>query len=352
VNEVKLPYVNCPKREKPLIARRIVEAVRNQSPPGRFLQKDAKTGLWSDIGDGKAREKTSQALREGAPNIRGMYGKMDADVGANGNEFASVSKGKKKSGKGGTLQNEKILVTNTCGSEMAHDAMLPASKSYASHPNQPQSAVNSQIIPPHKRFHSEHEFPSNHMWRMQHCNEIPSYHPPRQHEQMEGMFSASAPPHLNHNSSMLVSQHHHQRRATMDYPPSHMRFASPDSVPYETVRRLLLGQLDPVQLAYQILSPEDAAAVARRQFVNNNSSMMNSEVCHARDPSSNRANNNTATCPLPLCSLVSDGSSSLTDSQSLKEENPSSDESSKQSNSERAKAVLPKKKRKFVGDCI
>lgn len=65
VNEVKLPYVNCPKREKPLIARRIVEAVRNQTPPGRFLSKDSKTALWNDIGDGKAREKTSQALREG-----------------------------------------------------------------------------------------------------------------------------------------------------------------------------------------------------------------------------------------------------------------------------------------------
>ena len=71
VNEVKVPYVNCPKREKPLIARRIVEAVRIQTPPGRFLSKDAK-GLWNDIGDGKAREKTSQALREGAPIIRDM----------------------------------------------------------------------------------------------------------------------------------------------------------------------------------------------------------------------------------------------------------------------------------------
>ena len=66
VNDVKVLYVSCPKREKPLIARRIVEAVREQTPPGRFLIKDI-TGLWNDIGDGRAREKTSQALREGAP---------------------------------------------------------------------------------------------------------------------------------------------------------------------------------------------------------------------------------------------------------------------------------------------
>ena len=31
---------------------------------------DEKTGLWNDVGDRKAREKTSQALREKAPQIR------------------------------------------------------------------------------------------------------------------------------------------------------------------------------------------------------------------------------------------------------------------------------------------
>ena len=31
---------------------------------------DEKTGLWNDVGDKKAREKTSQALRERAPQIR------------------------------------------------------------------------------------------------------------------------------------------------------------------------------------------------------------------------------------------------------------------------------------------
>jgi len=37
---------------------------------GRFLQKDIQTNKWNDIGDQKAKEKTSQALREGAPEIR------------------------------------------------------------------------------------------------------------------------------------------------------------------------------------------------------------------------------------------------------------------------------------------
>jgi len=57
-------YVRAPKIQKPSVARVIVRAIRNGDPPGRFLKKDDKTGRWYDIGDKKAAEKTSQALRE------------------------------------------------------------------------------------------------------------------------------------------------------------------------------------------------------------------------------------------------------------------------------------------------
>lgn len=59
-------YVRAPKVQKPSVARVIVRAIRNGDPPGRFLKKDEKTGKWIDIGDRKAAEKTSQALREKA----------------------------------------------------------------------------------------------------------------------------------------------------------------------------------------------------------------------------------------------------------------------------------------------
>lgn len=52
------------------ISRSIVEAVRCMNPPGRFLEKSPDTGLYSDIGDKKAIEKTSQALRDGAASLR------------------------------------------------------------------------------------------------------------------------------------------------------------------------------------------------------------------------------------------------------------------------------------------
>ena len=72
------------KREKRLIATGIVEQIRNLDPPGRFLMKEEKnSNIWFDIGDTKAREKVSQALRENALAVRK---EMEA-------EFAEKKKG-------------------------------------------------------------------------------------------------------------------------------------------------------------------------------------------------------------------------------------------------------------------
>jgi len=59
-------YVAAPKVSKPVVARRLVRAIRMANPPGRFLKK-RNNGLWEDIGDKKAAEKCSQALREKGP---------------------------------------------------------------------------------------------------------------------------------------------------------------------------------------------------------------------------------------------------------------------------------------------
>jgi hypothetical protein len=61
-------YVTCLKTEKLKISRSIVAAIREQN--GRFLEKDNDRNAWYDIGEKKAVEKTSQALREGAPKLR------------------------------------------------------------------------------------------------------------------------------------------------------------------------------------------------------------------------------------------------------------------------------------------
>jgi hypothetical protein len=57
-------YVTLPRKKKMLLSKSIVNAVRSQNPPGRFLQKHSGTDMYYDIGDQKAQEKTSQALRE------------------------------------------------------------------------------------------------------------------------------------------------------------------------------------------------------------------------------------------------------------------------------------------------
>lgn len=76
----KSTYHTCQKEFKSLLAKSIVLAFHQSSPPGRFLVKDDASGLWYNIGTRKAIAKTRQALREGAPEIRMM---MDRNIGAN-----------------------------------------------------------------------------------------------------------------------------------------------------------------------------------------------------------------------------------------------------------------------------
>lgn len=62
-------YTTCLKAEKLKISKSIVAAVREQK--GRFLEKNTDgSESWYDIEDKKAVEKTSQALREGQPQLR------------------------------------------------------------------------------------------------------------------------------------------------------------------------------------------------------------------------------------------------------------------------------------------
>jgi hypothetical protein len=72
VREHKDEYLNAKKIDKPAIAARVVESVRSKG--GHFLRQhgtsqDGRHIYWVEVGDDKAKEKTCQALREGAPAI-------------------------------------------------------------------------------------------------------------------------------------------------------------------------------------------------------------------------------------------------------------------------------------------
>ena len=75
-------YAKCPRHDKSKISRGIVAAIRQVG--GRFLELDEASGVYNDIGDKKAYEKTSQALREGQSKIREqIYKEMESNPNAN-----------------------------------------------------------------------------------------------------------------------------------------------------------------------------------------------------------------------------------------------------------------------------
>ncbi len=83
----KKRYASSMKQHKMIVSKSIVKAIRNQDPPGRFLQFDPCTGLWKEIGNSRALSKTSQTLRE-TPTI---YAKLfDADFLSDGSELNKI----------------------------------------------------------------------------------------------------------------------------------------------------------------------------------------------------------------------------------------------------------------------
>lgn len=73
--EHKFRYLAASKVDKPKVAREVVAVWRNQNPVGRFLTKasrdsaQGKEEVWHDVGDQKAREKSSQCLRERTADV-------------------------------------------------------------------------------------------------------------------------------------------------------------------------------------------------------------------------------------------------------------------------------------------
>eukprot|EP00979_Chaetoceros_neogracilis_P001615 scaffold279_cov246-Chaetoceros_neogracile.AAC.8 len=88
----KVDYVNSKRLDKPLVALNIIQRWRGQKPPGRFLKFDDKKESWLDVGDKKAREKTSQALREKAPLLRKQQEEQRQEVSDNSSHVEETSR--------------------------------------------------------------------------------------------------------------------------------------------------------------------------------------------------------------------------------------------------------------------
>ena len=65
------------KAEKARVANEVIDLIKSLDPPGRFLQRDPNSpsgaGWWIEVDEVRALAKTSQALREGAPQIRAAH---------------------------------------------------------------------------------------------------------------------------------------------------------------------------------------------------------------------------------------------------------------------------------------
>lgn len=78
------------------VSRAIVKQVRAMNPPGRFLERDPETGSYFDVGDKKAIEKTSQALRDGSTSAKKDV-TVSSDVDAQDASPSLVERPSKKS---------------------------------------------------------------------------------------------------------------------------------------------------------------------------------------------------------------------------------------------------------------
>ena len=119
VNHFIQDYARATKKtDKTVISIAIVEAVLNATPPGRFLSKHSDT-KWKEIAGDKAREKTSQLLREavmvGRANAKTMYQKKKIDK-----IIRDVHKARDKIGGGSSQQTQKARLGISTGTINGH----------------------------------------------------------------------------------------------------------------------------------------------------------------------------------------------------------------------------------------
>lgn len=131
------------KAEKARVANEVIDLVRGQNPPGRFLQRDSSsvTGgvtWWVEVDEMKAMAKTSQALREGAPSIRAAH---KDELQSMDSKRSKRGRSKRKDTAPPLQKQETGMTTTDIGSPQ-----LPAKRA----PTLPPSLPSPQQMPPPK----------------------------------------------------------------------------------------------------------------------------------------------------------------------------------------------------------
>lgn len=245
-------YITLPKRQKMLLSRSIVNAVRSQNPPGRFLQKDSKSNKWFDVGDQRAQEKTSQALREGAPDIRKKVAEEEKDGDVAPTTKSTESPGDDKSEASPTSPPSEIEAKPNGVS--SNSQATPAAPPVAAHQPQhqpviphPYGAPNGGGMPPMHAYpmhpHAQSPYPP-HMNMMAYPPQM-GMPPHMQHAHHQGYAAHMVmneqgmmvpAPYMQHHPQMMP-HHMHSGMRPPQQAPAHSAAPHYDSepIPYNPV---------------------------------------------------------------------------------------------------------------------
>jgi hypothetical protein len=211
-------YVGLTKKQKMMVARNIVDAVRNADPPGRFLAKDPDTGLFYDVGIPRSLEKTSQALREKNSNDSPEEGDGEG-IETSVEAYHSVV-GESNAAGGAGVGEESAEASTTANTTTSTTTTKKSSKKAVEAP--------PLIIPPHLKSiygpKKEHDYTMSPNEPHYMDNPYSKHPPPYHHSPYNNMHGP--PPHHNHHG---YPPGHPQHRPYVGNP--HSRHPYPPSPP-------------------------------------------------------------------------------------------------------------------------
>lgn len=128
------------KVEKARVANEVMDLVRNQNPPGRFLQRDQSSSSmgvtwWVEVDEIKAMAKTSQALREGAPSIRAAH-----------KDDPAVVRGRKRTRKSSSKSSSSSKRSNSRAVQQQQSPFTARQKSSENTPMPPLEMSKSEAM--------------------------------------------------------------------------------------------------------------------------------------------------------------------------------------------------------------
>lgn len=222
----KKTYNTLTKKQKMMVARKIVDAVRTTEPPGRFLSKDLNTGFFYDIGLPRSLEKTSQALRE-----------------KNSNAETSLFPDGEEEGIETTVETHKSVVGSSSSQEAGESPIAGGTSSSSDKPKKSSKNIEAPplTIPPHlKSVFGPKELPlssESGEWgadyaspTLRHHGGGGGYHPPHDyhpHTHPHGPYQRSPGGSGMYGPSASSSSHQYSPYPPPTSPPGQKQLASP-----------------------------------------------------------------------------------------------------------------------------